>query len=75
MQLSDDEDEDGVASGLVHETSISYLTKDNNLQQSHQKFGSNFTRKTTTHSQPGGQHLATTGEKSQTGTIMYQPVQ
>ena len=27
MQLSDDEDEDGVAG--AHETSISYLTKDN----------------------------------------------
>ena len=47
MQLSEDEDEDGL--GGVHETSISYLTKENPQQQtSNKKFGSNFTRKTQT---------------------------
>ena len=29
MQLSDDEDEEVVNAGIVHETSISYLTKEN----------------------------------------------
>lgn len=46
MQLSDDEEEDGVTG--AHETSISYLTRDNlQQQQSNKKFGSNVTRKTT----------------------------
>jgi len=45
MQLSEDDEDDGVVG--AHETSISYLTKDNLQQNSNKKFSSNFTRKTT----------------------------
>ena len=48
MQLSDDEDEEMPAGDNgQHETSISYLTKDNMQACSNKKFSSNFTRKTT----------------------------
>ena len=51
MQLSDDEEDENGAGG-AHETSISYLTKDNLNQQnsSRKQFNSNFTRKTTNQS-------------------------
>ena len=48
MQLSEDEEDDGVAG--AHETSISYLTKENQMiQNSTRKFNSTFTRKTQHH--------------------------
>ena len=65
MQLSEDDDEDGV--GGAHETSISYLTRDNlQYQNSNRKLGSNFTRKTAAQQEVQSQRTSPTpcaGEK------------